>query len=275
MFRPSVFGVLLTAVLVSQMLISTLSAQSIWTNPQHGDSYLAVEVLRPEFEGEDNVHSLSTAWFITGKFQIFERARLVAEIPLAYAKFDDSFSNDSEFAIAAPYIGFEISRQGSSTFAEIGARLPTAPDDKFNALSLGLYADVDRFEAFLPDVLTIVGRINHFSTNSASLGLRVRVGPTVLINTEGGGGDDAEFLLDYGGQIGHFGNHLMLMAGVTGRLILSQDGNFGEKSFHQLGGSLILILGNLQPGIHIRLPLDEDLKDSLDFIAGLQLGIAL
>jgi hypothetical protein len=63
---------------------------------------------------------------------------------------------------------------------------------------------------------------------------------------------------------------------LTGRANVGEGtSNFSERSVHQLGLNAIIGKGRVKPGVHLRLPLDKDLQNSLDFVLGLNLGIQL
>ncbi|MDZ7344110.1 MAG: hypothetical protein ONA90_06310, partial [candidate division KSB1 bacterium] len=90
----------------------------------------------------------------------------------------------------------------------------------------------------------------------------------------GGNGDATQWYLGYSAQIGYETQPFSASAGLTGRANLSEEGlDYGERSIHQLGFAANAGLGNFRPGIHFRLPLDDDLKESLDFVFGINLGV--
>lgn len=60
--------------------------------------------------------------------------------------------------------------------------------------------------------------------------------------------------------------------GITGVAILTEDGSFGERTYHQAGVTLNLLLGEVRPGINVRVPLDDEL-DFIDFTVGLHLTV--
>lgn len=60
--------------------------------------------------------------------------------------------------------------------------------------------------------------------------------------------------------------------GITGVAILTEDGSFGERTYHQAGVTLNLLLGEVRPGINGRVPLDDEL-DFIDFTVGLHLTV--
>lgn len=265
-----------TAVLVGCIIALPVWAQPIWLaqSPTDGNS-LAVEFIKPNFEGEDNLTFLTSVWFFSGRFAIGESITLVGELPLVYAK-PDVDGADSETIIGNPYGGIEVRRAGSNFFGELGVRLPVTPDDKFLAPLIGFYGDVDRLEAFIPDLFGIIGRVNYQSISPSNIIVRLRVGPTILTNSDDFFEDDTEVLVDYNAQVGYSGQSIIIVGGFTGRYIATQDeGDFGEKTIHQLGASAGLKGGTVSPGVHFRLPLDEDLTELLDFVFGLNLTINL
>jgi hypothetical protein len=107
--------------------------------------------------------------------------------------------------------------------------------------------------------------------------VRLRGGPSLLINTDKDRFEDAtELFIGYSAQLGYESEMVSIMGGFTGRANLTEeDADYGERSVHQLGFMASVGLGNVRPGIHLRLPLDEDLKDTFDFVLGFHLGVQL
>ncbi|HEX9654909.1 MAG TPA: hypothetical protein VGA99_14470, partial [bacterium] len=158
---------------------------------------------------------------------------------------------------------------------EFGLRPPIMSDSKFNAASAGFSADVDRFEAFNPETFIAALRANYRQKMASDVVIRVRGGPVLFVYTNDAG-DKTDLLIDYSIQAGYEGTAVHLMSGLTGRFFASSDdGDFGERSVHQLGVSANLILGETRPGIHLRLPLDKDLREGIDFVFGLNLAVLL
>jgi hypothetical protein len=60
----------------------------------------------------------------------------------------------------------------------------------------GVFTEVvDRFEAFYPNYLSIIGMGNLRYTSAEGFAIRLRGGPSFWINTENDGNDDTEFFL--------------------------------------------------------------------------------
>jgi hypothetical protein len=199
----------------------------------------------------------------------------VYELPFAHYGYDSEYSDESDNAIGNPYLGVEFYGEGSPIFGEIGLRLPLAPDFDNGAVFIGYFTDfVDRVEAFVPDVLTASGFVNYMKREPSGFFSRLRCGLTLLVATEKHAESDQCLL--YSAQAGYESEEAGFMAGVSGRYVLSEeDGDFGEKTNHQLGLAVSFAAGAVHPGISIRVPLDEDLSDWLDFVFGLTLGVPI
>lgn len=124
----------------------------------------------------------------------------------------------------------------------------------------------------MPNTVPLTGMLNYRQKSATGLTFRLRGGPSFLMNTSGGG---SQWLLGYSAQLGYEARTFSASAGLTGRANLSEEGNFGERSTHQLGLAANLGLGKVRPGVHIRLPLDQDTRESLNYVAGINLGILL
>lgn len=206
--RSKLFFTTIFIVISASMFSSTLSAQSIWLNQGRENSF-AIEILKPDLENSNFVDYsfLSSAIFLSGRFLLGDNVVLVGELPFAHANQDIAIfnfltgattqeTNEAQTLIGNPYLGLELGNPNSSTFTELGLRLPITPENKSIATEFGISSDFDRFEAFTPDVLTLTGKINSRQKRASQLVTHLRGGPTLLINTAGTG-DDAELFFDY------------------------------------------------------------------------------
>ena len=211
----------LAAALIFSILIDPggLYAQSIWLDRSH-DKTVSLEILKPNFEGEDNTTFTTSALFLSGRFPAKNKITAVLEIPFAHLGFDSEFGdNASENTFGNPYFGIEIHGANSPVFGEIGIRPPISPDDDEDnggAAFVGLLTEfVDRAEAFVSNAVPISGAINYFHKNARGFVLRLRGRPSLWINT-GDGGESETFLL-YSAKAGYESPKISLAAGFTGR----------------------------------------------------------
>lgn len=268
------FVVALSAVILISLSVP-VSAQSIWLNQGQENKVIAVEFLKPNFDGEDNTTFATSAIFLSARLPLSKRLVFVGELPFAHVGFEDF--DDSQSAVGNPYVGLEIHNPDTPFFAELGLRAPLASNDvdKVGALGVGLITDFDRAEAYIPDVFTVLGRVNYHRTSASNIVFRLRGGPTLWLDT-GDAIDETEFFLDYSAQVGYEGALISLIGGVTGRLIISEeDLDLGERTVHQLGAAASLNLGTVRPGVHVRFPLDDNLSQAIDFVYGIHLGVHL
>ena len=93
--------------------------------------------------------------------------------------------------------------------------------------------------------------------------------PTFWIPTNEG---ETELLFDYSGQVGYEGSQFGVIGGITGRMVVTEDGlSFGERTFHQLTISAMVDLGTIIPGIQLRFPLDDERRRAVNNVFGLSL----
>jgi hypothetical protein len=254
---------------------SLLSAQPLWLERSHKKT-IDLEILKPDFEGEDNTTFATTCWFLTGQFPVSDKVRIIGEIPFSYYKSESEyFEREGENAFGNPYLGIELSGEDSPIFGEIGLRLPLTPDEGSSALYSGAIAEfVDRSEAFARDILPIYAIFNYIKVEPKGFMFRFRGGPVAWFAT--GDRNDTEWFLLYSAQGGYQSQKYNFFAGLSGRWFLSlEDAEFSERTFHQFGISANVILGTFKPGILLKLPLDDDMRQILDLVFGITLGLNL
>jgi hypothetical protein len=200
----------------------------------------------------------------------------VGELPFTYASIDDGFIDESAGAFGNIYVGIEGRGSESAARGEFGVRLPLAPSEGDGALAaeVGQYADlVNRWEAYLPDVLSIHAAVDYKSRTTPGLGLRLRLAPVLWIDTGDALRDDVELWALYSAQAWYDGERVAVGAGFSGRLLATEtDLDLGERTFHEVGMFVSLLFGRFQPGAQLRIPLDEDLSDALNPSVSVSLG---
>ncbi len=245
------------------------AAQSLWLDTA-GDRLVAVEWLNPNFDGNDQSTFLTSVTFLSIRYRLDSALALEADIPVAHSGF--SGADASETAIGNLYLGVVVGPTDQGVSGQLGVRLPSTPSDNESAQGVGVFTDIDRWEAFAVDVVPLTFFANYAWRGPTGALVRLRGGPSVWIPT---GGGDTELLVDYAAQAGYEGERFRVLAGFSGSLIVTEDGDVSERTFNELGAAANLRLGQVRPGIHLRFPLDEDLNDFLDFVVGIHLGVAL
>jgi hypothetical protein len=234
-----------------------VSGQSSQWLDGRSEKPLALEILKPNFEGDVNTTFATQALFLSLRYALSPKVVLIADVPFAHYGMDGS--TDTESSIGNPYIGIEARGEDSPVSGEFGIRLPLVSGENSVQLA-GAFADIGRWGAFWEDVVPISAMVNARWRSRQGVVTKLRVGPTLWAST--GGDTDTEFLLDYTAQIGYEGERGSVIGGFTGVMILSEEeGNLGERTLHQLG-----VAG---------LPLDEFMRDLHDVVVGLHVSIEL
>jgi len=253
-------------------------AQSYW-HDETARSAIRLDLIKP-IPKADEVQFLSGALFLSGSARVGPALRFEADLPIARSGFD-AVSGASESAVRAgnPYIGLTYRKEGKPIGLQFGVRLPIASDPSTIAGELanemGGVADFDRFEAFLPKVLTAKAavEVRHVAPSGFLLG--AKLGPTLLVDTRSGSTESQELYADYGVRAGYEGGGVTATVGFTGRALVTEDDlSFGERTVHQIGGALEVGRGRLRPSALIRIPLDDSFREETGVIVGLGLRLA-
>ncbi len=266
----------MAAAIIAMAFSASTMAQSIWTD-NNAKSTIALEFNKPNFSESEGLSFFSSTLYLTGEFRVSEAFSIVGELPFQHVGGDEdgfgqSFSGN---VIGNPYLGFKYHPKNSSFSTALGLRLPIAPDDE-PASFIGLFTDpVDRgFEAFVPNVMAIQGLVGFHRRSESGVAIIVNGGPSWWINTDSGNDgfeSDSELFLRYSTAIGYEGPVASISGGVAGRWLLTEDNGFGDNSFHELRFNAGLGSGKLRPGVYLKVPLDENVNDILNFTFGLKL----
>ncbi len=267
-------------------------AQSIWMEPRE-DRYIWLEILVPNYHEPDRFSFTSSTSFFSARYPIWShslKVRAVAELSFAHTEVKNAFfefdprsggityASGVDNVFGNPYLGLEIGAPGNYDerdaiiFGELGFRVPVVTDSQEYAKQFGSHNDNDRSEAFNDKVTCITGRFNYVDRAASGFGLRIRVGPTLFMS----GGADDDLYLDQAMMITFEKGVAWAGVAFTARTLLTGEWiPWSTLTEDQLGFSVRLKVGRFQPGLHYRVPLDEDLAHNLETVYGLSIGFQL
>lgn len=274
MGRTIVKGIAASALVLT--LAGTSAAQTHWLHPGEGNN-VTLQAFKPKFSGEMGLSTLTSVLFLSSETKIGETIDLVVDVPLVNVDYDESFpyAGDNETLIGNPYIGLEARLNerdaATTTIGRVGVRPPLAPDDKWEASFIGFLTCPYRLEALVPDLWSFTFGGGFGIEQDSGFRLKSNVDAVILVPTRDGA--DTEIYLNYNLTAWLRASDLKFGAGVGGRWHASGgDPDFGESSLHQLGFAGVVDLGVVQPGLHLRVPLDDDLSDWIDYVYGFSLS---
>lgn len=242
--------------------------QSLWVEPGRGG--LRLEFLKPMI---DHTSTSSGVLYVGIRERLGPYMDFVGELPVAHGDVRTAGFDQTATTIGNPYLGLEIGPPSRIVTAEVGVR-PALVDSVDAATSVGFLADVvDRPEAFLPDVVAVVGRVHARWYDLSGLGVLLHAGVVGWIPTDDSA---AATQASYGARLGWRGPRADVTAGITGRVDLS-DGfaSIQDRSLNQVGAAASFRLGPVHPGVEVRVPLDRSLRDLVDWVLGFNLTLDL
>jgi hypothetical protein len=253
-------------VLVVLGLLPTLvSAQS-----------LTIEALRPQFKFANAEPTFWTsAWFITVAVPIHKRLHFVGQLPFAFGKLKDATVPTEGEALGNPALGLRFDHERLTI--DVGARIPVVKKgeitkDGFGSF-VGALADIDRQEAFVPDILPIYATIRT-KINASKISVYPYGGASFTMKLQSERNDffkeifrlredDGELYVLYGADGWLELKPVYLGATFSGRTWVNSGGTFSASSIHQIAVRAKLVFEKVAPGLLFRVPLDDILLDNV------------
>jgi hypothetical protein len=263
------------AVLLMLLPAPAAQAQSIWT-PRFDRGSVSVEVYKPSFDNDADLTFASSLWFVTARVPAASGVFFVGDLSYSHISYSYiGFKDDeSSSTIGNPYVGVEFRRTGDDLSFELGTRLPLVDDKEPAASFYGLYGDLRRWEAWVEDILPVSLLAHYQKSDDRGFGVRIDAGPILWIAT--GDREDSELFVLLSIQGIYTGEDARASAGIVSRAILTNENYDGaESTFHEFGVSTAFRFGHVWPGFQFRIPLDEDLTDTIDYTFGLQMNFEL
>lgn len=245
-------------------------------------SYLAVEVLKPRYDFENQPTLLTSAVFVSVRLPLDDRIGFKAELPFAHANLNTAGAR-TQNTLGNPYLGLEIGNQSEGNrriWGEVGVRLPLAPDDDDHhgaAATIGFQSDmVKRVEAFTTELLPITGILHYRYRYPSGLDLQLQAGGSYLhAMPESIDGQESGWFLLYAAELAYELKRFTLGAEFAGRKWLTADDGQRPHIF-QLSALVETRVGRLVPGLNFSVPISNELlQDRLDFVLGLSLKYSL
>jgi hypothetical protein len=232
---------------------------------------VSLELMKPDFESGSDMSGM--AGFLTIRPRYGPMLNGIVEVPFArssevgYYYYEDS---KSQTALGNVYLGIEGQGASMGVFGEAGVRIPTAPDDKDNALLAGMFSDLTKMDAFAPKWYVAKLALGYDYKSSTGLGTRVKAGPSFWVTSDRDYfGDGNEAFMNYSGQLYYDTDNVRLSGGISGLLVLTEEDLLGdganETQFEFAGN---VKAGSFQPGIRFLVPLTRDLDQIVDFVIG-------
>lgn len=286
----SIIKVVICVTLVCVLQQGLLKAQSIWMSTKAG-SMVSLEYQRPFYKFKFYGNDISTHTFtLAGRIKLQSGPALKFELPYTMTHIDEyketftfqigtdtylytySIPEVNSKTVGNLYIGVEFPTSENNS-VDIGVRLPTT-SKKEGVFTFTATSDYDRFEAYIPDYLSIVPMVNVNNDQSNPLALHLRFGPNIMIYTGSMEGvDRVDILLKASLQTGIQTEKFDFLFGYSGVFIVTESGDISNRIIHQAGFSAIGHFDNFHPGIYYRIPLDKNLKTVLNGVLGVSLGV--
>lgn len=228
---------------------------------------LDVGLVRPIFD-EDDFGALSAVLRARGLVPVHDQVAVFAEAGVARA----TYESEGSTTISNVTLGATLGREGGSRWGSLAVTVPTIDELGFDdfATAMGLFADPENMHLFIPDALALDGSVTGQRVLASGNAVGFRLGGQILDSTE----DDVD--AEWSAKYALFGKassgQALLGLELSGQLILSEDGDLGERSWHMVTGSFALPKARSAPELFVRFPVDEDLGDVLKVIVGLRVS---
>jgi hypothetical protein len=247
-------------------LPASTSAQTI--DVPTGRPSVGFEILHPFYDDDDS-GIVSGGYFVNGLIPVSSAASFRFEVPFAYLDMEEGvFDGGTSSSIGNPLLA--LSFQGLNMSFELGAR-PSLADDEELATIYAAFADMSRWEAFLPQLTSVFGQVRT-QRISNGFGWALNFGPSLWIPTEDG---ESEIFVDYGGAVGYVDHDLRLTLRLKGKYVVTEDADdadFADRSVHQLGLFSEFGGARVRPAAHFLIHMDESYQP--DVTLGLALKLA-
>src|SRR5512140_111480 len=163
--RRSIMRSTLLVILCLGMFPVAAGAQTLDTPPAR--PRFLFEAMHPSYEGDDAAVS-SGAYILSGRVPVSPTASVRFDLPFSYLR--ETYSPpipETSSSLGNPFIGLSLQRSANMDF-DFGLR-PSLADETETANLYAAFADLSRWEAFVPNLWTISGQARWHHVTPAGL----------------------------------------------------------------------------------------------------------
>lgn len=258
------------------LLNSTSVAQSIWVDAEESKSLIGAELMIPAIDDMVTTEFPTSVVLLYSRIRLNDAVSIKVDLPISHFSVDGDLS---ETDIGNPYLGIGLHNMTPGLSLDMGVRLPFAPKNKLTepesnlGLITGALIENHNLGIYMPDTYSLTANFNYRWESDTGLILKVGGAPDLIVPN---GDFDNEFLFNYYGQILYGGSDFNIGAGLTGLYLTTEEGiSNGDRTIYNLG-----LLGSynfdaVKLGTYLRVPLDDDINDILNFVLGLNIALRL
>ena len=256
---------------VVALLYSTgpLHAQPVWIAAEQ-DHALSFEWQKPFLANSEGTEFFHSVFFLGYRVRTSESLTFMVDLPFS----NFSMESTGQFLLGNPYVGLAIGNDDALFSGDVGVRLPIADKEKANASAFGMAGDIDRLEAFATEAVPAMGLLRfHTGIPATDFGVRMHVGPSVLVYMNDRGDEVMDVYMKYGLLIQYEQEYLLAQLGYSGiYTVRHQFDSEEDKVSSQIGLTVNGDVGlGFWPGLLLRIPLDNNLGKGVDAILGVNL----
>jgi hypothetical protein len=251
---------------------STLSAQSLWPRKLDGTADFGLEWVRPSFEGGDGYATQMGVWILDARVRVGQRLNIAAAFP----RINTSTDAGSASTAGSVYLGVEFTDTAGRPEFSLGFRKGRAALGASGAFDVGGIGDFDRIEQTLSRgyAITAVGHTRPWNSPDGAFA-ELRFGASAIFDPSSEGEGGTGMFLDYGIRMGKDGSKFGAGFAWTGRWAISNYGASPANTIDQLTLDVAMTSGLVRPSVAVRIPFDENLKESLDYALIFGVRVAL
>ncbi len=273
--KPNSLKTIAFAAGLALLAPAAASAQSVWIERAHEPS-VTVEAAKPFFD-ESGSTSTSSALALGLRLPATAKILVAAELPFAHSGWKEGAVTTRESSIGNPYLGVEVRPIAQPLRLDLGVRFPLMPADELGPALVGMFSDVERMDAYMPETWSVRAGAAYSVPLAPSIGANVRGGPLLTVaKHQVEELDRSELFATYGGEVFYQPSRLRLAGGLSGVTHLSErDTSFDDRSLHQMGLGGSYRFNRVRPGVHVGIPIDRDYREVMDWSVGLNVQVGL
>lgn len=272
LFRKQSQGCIAGVILFWLAGVNIVSGQ-VWTDHNsHDPGIVYAQATIPAFEESFIIDSPSSIYELYARLYIGNRLAVIGSFPVSHYSSSAIVGGRkiNETAAGNPFLGVRFESISPGLSLETGFRLPLAPDNL--GVVTGLLVEDFAPEAFLSESPSVKVLLRYNYGHGSGFTFQLGGGPNYWMVKDA----ENEMVLNYYSQMHYQIANIKLGIGFTGIGILSEaDLSLDERTDHYVGFMSSYSFKPMRVSGFVKVPLDKQLRDNLNYSIGLSLAIIL